>query len=373
MNSFKLVAVSLVVLIAITVVHAKKRDNPSGGSGDSAASYTLADLGGANDGGLIQSEAFDLNNPNSKGRMQIAGFSFVDGDEHAALWDVESGGSVRALTDISPPATVDTVSRQVNDYGQAVVGDFVWIPEKGLTILPGFEGGIGFAGVMNDVGDIVGWAVDAGGNGSAAIWHLDQEGNIDGPYGFDLGSEAFFVRDLNNMGVMAGGVHTANGDRAAIAMVDDFGVLQVFELGLLTAGDTASEATAINNLCEVVGESHSPASGGSVPVAFLWKPGGEMIGLGDLGGGKSRAFDINDSTQIVGEAYSSSGSQHQRAFLWQDGVMRDLNQITDMGGGRKHLQRASAINNVGYIVGLLQLGKPVSESHAFLLIPTATP
>jgi probable HAF family extracellular repeat protein len=92
-----------------------------------------------------------------------------------------------------------------------------------------------------------------------------------------------------------------------------------------------------------------------------------MIALGDLGGGASRARDINDNGQIVGNSFKSSGSGWV-AFLWQNGTMSDLNALSG-AGSKLTLIEANAINATGHIVGYLRasLSGRSSEDHAYLL------
>ena len=140
-------------------------------------------------------------------------------------------------------------------------------------------------------------------------------------------------------------------------------------LGVLSEGDTYSEAWAINDSGQVVGESGTDEDHGQ---AFLYS-GGSMKRLGTLSGQLySEAFGINNSGQIVGWSYSSRASRpgtslylqgwedgrsrdparddpysmaraidehgrvvgqsrdasgRNRAFLWEDGVMTDLNTL----------------------------------------------
>ncbi len=50
-----------------------------------------------------------------------------------------------------------------------------------------------------------------------------------------------------------------------------------------------------------------------------------MTDLGTLGGSDSYAYGINDSGQIVGGSYTSSGDYH--AFLYANGAMADLGTL----------------------------------------------
>ena len=76
--------------------------------------------------------------------------------------------------------------------------------------------------------------------------------------------------------------------------------------------------------------------------AFLYE-NGVMRDLGTLRGGYSVALGINNQGAIVGE---SDGS----AFLYQNGQMIDLNSTIDPGA--VHLHHANDINDSGQIVGM---------------------
>ena len=71
-----------------------------------------------------------------------------------------------------------------------------------------------------------------------------------------------------------------------------------------------------------------------------------MQDLGTLGGNYSQAGAINDNGWIVGEVVAS-GSQYQHAFLYTNGVMRDLG----IGGAGDNYSTAHSINDNGQIVG----------------------
>ncbi|UCD75863.1 MAG: DUF3466 family protein [Phycisphaerales bacterium] len=68
--------------------------------------------------------------------------------------------------------------------------------------------------------------------------------------------------------------------------------------------------------------------------------------LGTLGGSQAVAFGLNDNRQVVGWALVP-GSMFPHAFLWEDGVMRDLGILDG-----DEQSTALAINNDGVIVGI---------------------
>ena len=127
--------------------------------------------------------------------------------------------------------------------------------------------------------------------------------------------------------------------------------------GVLTAigtleGDDSSYAWAINERGQVVGQS---VGQGARYRPFLWADG-LMTALepGTLEGGTAFAMSINDHGQVVGHL----GVTHNRAVLWQDGVITDLGTL---GGA---WARAHAINNRGQIAGASYTAS--DEWHAFL-------
>jgi len=91
--------------------------------------------------------------------------------------------------------------------------------------------------------------------------------------------------------------------------------------------------------------------------AFVWGAGG-LTPVGSLpGGGYSRARDMNNHAQVVGEAGASSGEVH--GFLWEGGVLYDLG--TPPGGVSSS---AVAISDRGDIVGSVTTAS--GESRAVL-------
>jgi probable HAF family extracellular repeat protein len=113
-----------------------------------------------------------------------------------------------------------------------------------------------------------------------------------------------------------------------------------------------SEAMGINDSGKVVGWLYR---GGAVPSAqptegegFLYDSASSKVTyLGALNGDLySRARAINDSGKVVG---LSRGPNGQRAFLWEDGEMKDLHALIPAGSPLKLID-AYAINESGQIV-----------------------
>ena len=93
-----------------------------------------------------------------------------------------------------------------------------------------------------------------------------------------------------------------------------------------------------------------------------------MRNLGALPGDTaSGAVGINDSGQVIGPSIDPKGNP--RAFLWQNGVMSDLNDLV-VGGARLHLLFATAINSRGEISGFGATEE--GDVHGFLATPVGS-
>lgn len=154
-------------------------------------------------------------------------------------------------------------------------------------------------------------------------------------------------------------------------------------LALSGNGSDDSEGDGVNDLDEVVGtsttaipartSSNQPCSNcGVASHAFLWSTG-KMKDLGNLAGipgWNSKADSINNCGEIVGWSDSVvSGTSTQRAFLYVDGKMLNLQFYVYDRDPDVRLTEAVGINLEGWIVANGFNVKSPSVNRAYLLIP----
>lgn len=223
--------------------------------------------------------------------------------------------------------------------------------------------GIETYGVAINDNRVVGGNIFEGGEHTRGF--LYQNGVVDeiGTFGGDFSP----LTAINNHGAATGYAAypgPAGGEYFHAYLYQD-GTLQ--DLGTLGAVDSDSWGTDINDLGQVVGFS------GSRP--FLYS-GGSMIDLGTLGGPGGYAYALNDAGVIVGSSYASlTPGALQHAFVYDDGVMADLNLLVDGLGGWE-LTIGEDINAAGQILGTAcqndsctsVLLTPVPEPAAGLLL-----
>jgi probable HAF family extracellular repeat protein len=217
----------------------------------------------------------------------------------------------------------------------------------------------GQAFAINASGRIVGWAQYPSDLQRASLWYNGSITDL-GALGGEQESMAF---GINDAGEVTGESNYDGGNYLSYhaflyrnAAMTDLGLLPGYEYG--------SVGAAINADGLVVGSSY--ATYYEHVHGFLFD-GTTLNDLGALpGDDDSQALGINSSGQVVGWSGSVYPKIH-RAFLYQDGVMIDLNsQIRPRAGWT--LTDATAINDAGQIVGFGT--NPDGQIHAFLLTPT---
>lgn len=248
---------------------------------------------------------------------------------------------------------------------------------------------------VNNLGDVVGQSYDFGNIQSKAL--LWSGGSM-----IELGD--FVARDINESGIVVGNTMIATAGLTAVPRAVRYdGAVTI----LGTLGGDQSEAIAVNDLGWVVGGSGLSTAG--VTHAFV-HISGVMHDLGTLGGNYSFAYDISGARQVVGASRTAAGIMHAfvfqldevgnvitktdlgelggsysaahginengqivgtsdgKAFLWNSGVMSDLNAMIP-ANSEWRLHRAMAINESGQIVGT---GWHQGLPRGFLLTPTTT-
>jgi probable HAF family extracellular repeat protein len=139
-------------------------------------------------------------------------------------------------------------------------------------------------------------------------------------------------------------------------------------LGTLGNGNNTqfNAATSINNRGEVVGTSQY--TDGTVH-SFLWREAAGMEDLGTLPGAFATiagcCHTINNRSEVVGFSIDGTGST---AFVWEDGVIADLNTLI-RAGSPLHLLNAEALNDEGEIVGQACVLPACTEFHAYRARP----
>src|SRR5436190_754075 len=280
--------------------------------------YTVTDLGTL-PGGTF-SQATYVNNDGSVTGISTA----ADRSQHAVLW---VGGQIVNMAKIGLGGP-NSGALGVTARGQAVV----WGPGQGqireLSPLPGDT--VGMALGINDHGQVVGMSGSCANTiippfvaaPHAVLWEADGS-----------------VHDLGNLG------GTVNTD-------------------LLSIGNAA---LAINNRGQVAGVSALP--GNQSTHAFLWTKKTGIRDLGTLPGDvNSAGLAINDRGDVVGGSVDGDlASGNPRPFIWQNGVMSDLNDLIP-ADSPLYLLIAFWINDAGEIAGFGATS--TGDIHAFLATPT---
>ena len=325
--------------------------------------YTVIDLGTL--GGSF-SQAFGVNN-----KGWVVGFSTLPGDTalHAFLW--RKG----LMADLGTLAGSDTlpISQAVslNDRGEVVglsetslpdplgenfCGDsLVCLPVlwqgSVITPLPILGGTNGVGNDINNRGQVVGVAENATPDPTCippavlhfkpAIW---DKGKVQELPTF-LGDPDGLAVAINDNGQAVGNTVNCSFSSPGHAALWRQG--KVTDMGNL--GDLGLSPSDINNQGQVVGTAGDLS--GAVTLAFLWQ-NGVASSLGTLPGDvESHANSINDKGQVIGQSCAASGFPDCSVFIWQNGVMRDLNNLTP-ADSPLHLVDTGRINSLGQIVGL---------------------
>lgn len=254
----------------------------------------------------------------------VAGLDF--GASNPNFWGF---GGQRLYSDPQPFTYGLTTS--INKHGVALIsanengdGHFFW--NNGVySQVPANINHPNFPGKINDVGQIaVGLT-----NGHQALW----DNGVLTDLGTISGGRFSVARRIGDNAEIVGYVNTEDGLKQAVLWANGAATA----LGVLP-GDTTSEAWAINATGDVFGFSY----GIDTARPFRWSNGvmTELAPAGlfnppqSFGVKGAYAIDMNSRGQII--AVDSTTSDY-RAFLWDDGVVTELNSKLGYVSGNKDL------------------------------------
>jgi probable HAF family extracellular repeat protein len=290
---------------------------------------------------------------------QVFELSTPEGDRSRAVWINDFGQVSGWIENSTPDSCAFGVGLQFQS--QAVIWRF------GAMQLLGTLGGTNSYGeFINNLGQVSGHSETSTTPNPVTgcppfdpfIWQNGKMTDINpGNFGGPEGGTNF----LNNRG-QAVGFGTLPGETGAHPFLWSRGKLtDLYYVGNL--GGRRNSAFNVNELGHVVGVNSDPEG---ETLAVLWR-NGEFTDLSTLSGDDcSEPFFINSHDQIVGVSFScETGVQH--AFLWENGKMVDLDTLIPSNSGIE-LQYAEWINDDGEIAAQAIL-MPSGAQRAVLLIP----
>lgn len=258
---------------------------------------------------------------------------------------------------------------------------FVWKGD-GIHPLPTLGGNNGFAAAANNLGLAVGWAENRCHDSTCVppqvlqfkpvVWNLD-DGNKIHPLPLEAGDTsgaATAINDRNQIVGISGICDQAVGRYTARhAVLWSNG--KVIDLGQFPA-PWWNTPTAINAQGDIVGFEGDPRfPEGDYLHAFIWTPERGIRPLGALPGHvHSEAYGINEQRQVVGVSCDANFADC-RAFVWQNGVMKDLNELKQSGYSNR-LEQGKDINNRGEVTGRA-INPTTGQRPAFLALPVPDP
>ena len=356
-----------------------------------ATQYTVTDLGTLSGGNF--SQPFFIN----RYGLVSGSSNLADGNQHATLWLEElkvdigapglGGPNSIAFGDNDNFQSVGEAETSTPDpNGEDFCGfgthltclPFLW-QDGGMIPLPTLGGNNGEATAINNRGEVSGFTENLTPDpGCPAPQVLQFEPVIwkNGVIhklpmlGGDPEGVAFMIND-NGQAVGASGTCTTFNPIDLYNLVPVHAMLwekgKAIDLGNL-GGQTGQAggnlALGINNQGQVVGNSDLP--GDTTFHAFLWTRRTAMQDLGTLSGDvASLSISINDAGSVIGASIDASGNP--RAFLWENGVMTDLNTLI-AGDSPLYLLTGCSINSRGEITGLGLTSN--GEIHTYLASPT---
>ena len=254
---------------------------------------------------------------------------------------------------------------------------FTWKNGK-MTKLPTLGGLNGYAAGVNNEGQVVGWSETTFHDPTCAGTQILQfEATMWGPgpnqivalppLAPDPDSAATAINDRGQVVGISGLCSVAVGGASAEhALLWENRVPH--DLGNI-GGKAWNTPVAINNrgviagFANTTGDEHAAIA----PTAFIWTRSSGMKPILPYGSDTNDiAFDLNEKNQVVGQSFNSNTGV-LRAFLWQNGVMSDLNSLAIQPTALS-MVLAQGINDAGEIAGTA-VDTVTGETVGFLAVP----
>ncbi len=245
---------------------------------------------------------------------------------------------------------------------------FLW-RDGHMSALPTVGGNNGQASAINNREQIAGFAETAVTDSgcppnkitSAVIWDNGKAQSLP-TVGSDPDGVAFGINDqgqaVGYSGTCTTALHAVRWENNAAFPLSDLGV------------PSSNIALGINHQGQIVGQVGKADGTTTTFLAALWQPDGTLTTL-DLLPGDHAAFatGINNHGQVVGSTIDSKFNW-SHGFIWQNGVMTDLNTLFP-ASSNLFVISATEINERGQIAGMGTVisGPHTGDIHGFLATP----
>lgn len=260
--------------------------------------------------GHVNAEAYAINN-----NGEIVGYSEdANGARHATYWD-GVGGMIDMHTAMS--ASGSSIPWDISDNG-LVVGQ--------ASINPGLPKGF--------------------------VWEVGTSGQVAGGLSGYMSSRNLAV---NNVGVIVGSsFFFGDPDDAHRATPDGRGGWDSVQIGPMGFEFTVAHGISDNGTTVGYTTYNSTTTGWN---AVIFEGDNDVFVIGTLPDlDTSEAYGVNDNGVVVGQAFDGSGmGLDPRAFVYYQGVLRDLNDLLDANSDFDVLLGATAVNASNDIVGFGRL------------------
>lgn len=360
------------------------------GGGNTAAAASINNIG------WIAGNSYETGNLNEHAFLWVGtpiDLGTLGGPNSAVAWPNKNDkGQIAGIAETADmnPLNEEWSCAQANFYpfldGHICLG-FLW-QDGVMTSLPPLPGGIdSYAAAVNNNGQVVGWAEngvhDPTCNSAppvnqilqfeAVVWrsklgHMTQLS----PLAPDPDSAATAINDKGQIVGISGLCANAAGTTSAehsVLWENEYAA--PINLGNFDGGLAWNTPTAINSRGQVVGFGNQAGSAASAfnPVAYYWDKAHGIQSINPIGTDtNSWAWGINLQGQVVGESFDAAGPS-ARAFLYQNGVITDLNTLIQANSSL-YLLLANDINDAGEIVGYAT-DATTNSTVAFLAVPVS--